>query len=202
MPPERLGSHGRWLRLLAGSAIHAMLKTPNLTPHRVLFLLDEFAQLGRLQPLEQAMTLLRGYGVRLWLLVQDLAQVRATYGPRTDSLLANAAVFQAFGTNDVQTAEYLSRRTGQTTVLSASENRSTGESFHRAMLPTRQRGEAYSSSESGRPLLTPDEIMRLEPGTELLFVAGAEPLLVDRINYLQDPYFRGLFASNPMHREV
>ena len=59
-----------------------------------------------LQPLEQAMTLLRGYGVRLWLLVQDLAQVRAIYGRRADSLLANAAVFQAFGTNDVQTAEF------------------------------------------------------------------------------------------------
>jgi type IV secretion system protein VirD4 len=69
IPPERLGSHGRWLRLVAGSAIHAMLQAPNLSPHRVLFLLDEFAQLGRLQPLEQAITLLRGYGVRLWLLV-------------------------------------------------------------------------------------------------------------------------------------
>lgn len=202
MPPERLGSHGRWLRLLAGSAIQAMLRTPNLSPYRVLFLLDEFAQLGRLQALEQAMTLLRGYGVRLWLLVQDLAQVRATYGPRTDSLLANAAVFQAFGTNDVQTAEYLSRRTGQTTVLSASENRSTGESFHRAILPTHQRGEAHSSTESGRPLLTPDEILRLDPEQELLFLAGAEPLLVDRVNYLRDPHFRGLFASNPMHRKV
>jgi type IV secretory pathway TraG/TraD family ATPase VirD4 len=48
IPPERLGSHGRWLRLVAGSAIHAMLRAPNLSPHRVLFLLDEFAQLGRL----------------------------------------------------------------------------------------------------------------------------------------------------------
>ena len=202
IPPERLGSHGRWLRLVAGSAIQAMLHAPNLSPHRVLFLLDEFAQLGRLQPLEQAMTLLRGYGVRLWLLVQDLAQVRATYGPRTDSLLANAAVFQAFGTNDVQTAEYLSKRTGQTTVLSTSENRSTGQSFNRPILPTQQSSQAHSSTESGRPLLTPDEVMRLPPSGELLFLAGTEPLLVDRADYLRDPEFRGLFAPNPMHPEV
>jgi type IV secretion system protein VirD4 len=202
IPPERLGSHGRWLRLVAGSAIHAMLHAPNLSPHRVLFLLDEFAQLGRLQPLEQAMTLLRGYGVRLWLLVQDLAQVRATYGRRADSLLANAAVFQAFGTNDVQTAEYLSRRTGQTTVLSTTENRSIGQNFNRPILPTKQSGEAHSSTESGRPLLTPDEILRLDPGAELLFLSGTDPLFVDRADYLRDPQFRGLFAPNPMHPEV
>jgi type IV secretion system protein VirD4 len=202
IPPERLGSHGRWLRLVAGSAIHAMLQSPKLSRNRVLFLLDEFAQLGRLQPLEQALTLLRGYGVRLWLLVQDLAQVRATYGARADSILANAAILQAFGTNDVQTAEYLSRRTGQTTVLSASENRSTGQSFNRAILPTRQSGEAHSSSESGRPLLTPDEILRLDPSAELLFLAGSDPLLVERVHYLRDPRFRGLFNPNPMHSEV
>ena len=202
LPPERLGSHGRWLRLLAGSAIQAMLRTPSLSPHRVLFVLDEFAQLGRLQPLEQALTLLRGYGVRLWLLVQDLAQVRATYGERTDSILANAAVLQAFGTNDVKTAEYLSRRTGQTTVLSASENRSSGRSFNRAVFPIRQRGEAQSTTESGRPLLTPDEVLRLDPALELLFLTGADPLLVERADYLRDRRFRGRFAPNPMHQEV
>jgi type IV secretion system protein VirD4 len=202
MPPERLGSHGRWLRLVAGSAIQAMLKTPRLSPHRVLFLLDEFAQLGRLQPLEQAVTLLRGYGVRLWLLVQDLAQVRATYGPRADSILANAAVLQAFGTNDVQTAEYLSRRTGQTTVYSTSENRSTGQSFNRPLSATSQTGHAYSSTESARPLLTPDEVLRLPSSEQLLFLSGADPLRVERLDYLRDPRFRGLFAPNPMHREV
>jgi type IV secretion system protein VirD4 len=102
----------------------------------------------------------------------------------------------------VQTAEYLSRRTGQTTVLSTSENRSTGQSFNRPILPTKQSGEARSSTESGRPLLTPDEVMRLPPSEELLFLAGTEPFLVDRADYLRDSEFRGLFATNPMHPEV
>jgi type IV secretion system protein VirD4 len=199
MPPERLGSHGRWLRLIVGSAIQAMLRTPNRGPERVLFLLDEFAQLGRMQPLEQALTLLRGFGVRLWVLVQDLAQVRATYGQKADSILANTAVLQAFGTNDVQTAEYLSKRTGQATVMTNAENRSRGQNFNRMILPTHQRGTAQSSSESGRPLLTPDEVMRLDPREELLFLSGRDPFLVERVDYLTDPPFRGLFAPNPMH---
>ncbi|HVT16575.1 MAG TPA: type IV secretory system conjugative DNA transfer family protein [Thermoanaerobaculia bacterium] len=200
MPPERLGSHGRWLRLLAGSTIHAMLRTPGLPPHRVLLLLDEFAELGRLQPVEQALTLLRGYGVRLWLLVQDFAQIRATYRQRADSILANVAVLQSFGTSDLTTAEYLSRKTGQTTVTSGGENRSTGHSYGRTLLPTQQRGQAHSTNQTGRPLLTPDEVMRLDPAQELIFLSGTDPLLVDRVDYLRDREFRGLFAPNPMHQ--
>jgi type IV secretory pathway TraG/TraD family ATPase VirD4 len=50
--------------------------------------------------------------------------------------------------------------------------------------------------------LTPDEILRLDPVTDILFLAGADPLLVERVHYLRDPQFRGLFASNPMHPEV
>jgi type IV secretion system protein VirD4 len=150
----------------------------------------------------RGVVLLRGYSVRLWLPVQDLAQIRATYGQRADSILANTAVLQAFGTNDVQTAEYRSRRTGQATVRSASENRSTGQSFNRPILSTRQSSEAHSTTESGRPLLTPAEILRLDAAAELLFLSGAYPLFVDRANYLRDPHFRGLFAPNSMHPEV
>ncbi|HVR08849.1 MAG TPA: type IV secretory system conjugative DNA transfer family protein [Thermoanaerobaculia bacterium] len=202
LPPERLASHGRWLRLLAGAAVHAMLRTPGLPQHRVLMLLDEFAQLGHLQPVEQALTLLRGYGVRLWLLCQDLAQLRAAYRTMSDSLLANAAVLQAFGTNDLATADYLSRRTGQATVLAAGENRSSGQSFGQAWLPTRQSGLNLSASETGRPLLLPDEILRLDPAEQLLLIAGREPLLVERVNYLRDPEFLGAYAPNSLHKPL
>lgn len=202
LPPERLASHGRWLRLLAGAAVHAMLRTPGLPQHRVLMLLDEIAQLGHLQPVEQALTLLRGYGVRLWLLCQDLAQLRAAYRAMTDSLLANAAVLQAFGTNDLATADYLSRRTGQATVLAAGENRSSGQSFGQTWLPTRQSGRNLSASETGRPLLLPDEILRLDPARQLLLLAGREPLLTERVNYLWDAEFRGAYAPNPLHKHL
>jgi type IV secretion system protein VirD4 len=145
---------------------------------------------------------LRGYGVRLWLLVQDLAQLRAHYGPMTDSMLANAAVLQAFGTNDVETAQYLSRRSGQATVLAASQHHSSGQSYSHAWLPTQQQGRNQAASETGRPLLMPDEILRLDPREQLLFLAGREPLLVGRVNYLHDPEFHGVYDPNPLHRTM
>ena len=53
----------------------------------VLFLLDEFAALGRLEAVERAMGLMAGYGLQLWPILQDLSQLRALYGPRANTWL-------------------------------------------------------------------------------------------------------------------
>ena len=63
--------------------------------YRVAFFLDEFGQLGRLDALVDSLTLMRGYGAQLWLLVQDLSQLKAVY-PRWQSFLANTSQ-QYFG---------------------------------------------------------------------------------------------------------
>jgi hypothetical protein len=55
----------------------------------VLFLLDEFAALGRLEPVERAMGLMAGYGVQLWPILQDLHQLRGSYGTRAGTFLVS-----------------------------------------------------------------------------------------------------------------
>jgi len=64
LPPERLGTHARWLRLLVAQALHALAHARpeggRHGPAPVLFLLDEFATLGRLEPLAQAYGLMAG----------------------------------------------------------------------------------------------------------------------------------------------
>ena len=51
----------------------------------------------------------------------------------------------------------------------------------------------------GRPLLTPDEIMRLGHTKAIVLIAGEPPWLLDRVNYLTDPAYAGRFDPNPMH---
>jgi len=109
-------------------------------------------------------------------------------------------VLQAFGTNDWDTAEYLSKMTGETTVRVTSENRSAGVS--RGLHPHRQYGTAISSAESGRRLLLADEVRRLPGEWELLFVKGSDPLLVRRLNYLTDAGFAARAAPNPLYAPV
>jgi len=54
----------------------------------------------------------------------------------------------------------------------------------------------------GRPLLMPDEVMRLGPERPIVMIVGEPPYLLDRLNYLADPVYAGRFDLNPMHRQV
>jgi type IV secretion system protein VirD4 len=51
----------------------------------------------------------------------------------------------------------------------------------------------------GRPLLTPDEIMRLPRDQVIVLVAGERPHLLDRLNYFADAGYAGRFDRNPLH---
>ncbi len=76
------------MRGFIGLALDAVTATPGKPAYRVAFFLDEFGQLGRMDRLADSITLLRGYGVQLWLFVQDLSQLKAVY-PRWQSFMAN-----------------------------------------------------------------------------------------------------------------
>jgi type IV secretion system protein VirD4 len=167
LPPARMDGYRRWLRLMVGSMLNTIMRQRR--GRRVIFLLDEFAHLGRMRPVEQGISLVGGYGVGFWLLIQDLAQLRAIYGEGWSTFLANAEVLQAFGINDFETAEHLSRLAGEMTV------------------ETRP-----------RRLITADEIRRLAPDLQLLFVRGHAPIAARRVSYLRDRAFRGLAGANPL----
>jgi type IV secretion system protein VirD4 len=197
LPPERMDGYARWLRLMIAASLLAVVRTPGQPRHRVLFMLDEFAHLGRMQPVERDIGLAGGYGATFWLLIQDLAQLKATYPDRWPTFLANCDVLQTFGTNDWDTADYFSKLTGETTIRVASENRSAGVS--RGQHSQRQEGSALNLAERGRRLLTPDEVLRLQRDDELLFLRGRNPVIARRLDYRQDAALAALADANPMH---
>lgn len=202
IPARRLPRYNRLLRLVVGSAFIRISAIPGRPRQRTLVLLDEFTQLKRLGPVEDAFRLHRGYGVWFWLFVQDLAAFEEVY-PRTwRSFLANAGVLQAFGTNDSYTAEELSKRAGETTVFVESENRSRGISQGR--MDNVQEGAGQTTSEKGRRLIFAHEITTMDPEEEmqLLFVQGEDPHLARRIVYYEDPAYEGQYDPNPQYKEV
>src|SRR4051812_32690915 len=115
LPPDRLYAYSRWLRLLVAQAITDMARSPVQPPSPVLFLLDEFAALGPLEPVVRAYGLMAGYGMQLWAILQDLHQLKSLYGPRAGTFLSNAGVTQVFNVNDVETATWISKTLGATT---------------------------------------------------------------------------------------
>src|SRR5258708_35538552 len=134
----------------------AMTRRLEAPRERVLFLLDEFANLGRMRPVERAISLAAAYGASFWLLVQDLAQLKGTYPEQWETFIANADVLQTFGINDWDTAEYISKMTGEATIEVEGENESRGVS--RGRNTSRQQSSAHSIAEKGRRLLLADEV--------------------------------------------
>lgn len=187
IPPERIATHGTWLGLLTKQAIAAVARQPGNSP--VLFMLDEFANMGKLAGLSESLTLLPGLGVRVWMIVQSLDQLRAVYGKETTStILSQAEVQQFFAVQDHGLAKTLSEALGQRTVKTTSINlgRKDGDD------PGESRGEA------ARPLMSPDEI-RLMPMTEqLLLIQSHPPIRAQRIPFWNVAPWRDWAATNPV----
>ncbi len=199
LPPNRMDAYSRWLRLLVSQALQDIardaeasvrplsgpsdaqggtqrLKTPTL------FLLDEFAALGRLEAVERAMGLMAGYGLQLWPILQDMSQLKDLYGERAGTFIANAGVQQVFGVNDFETAKWLSQMIGQETTGFQTDSFKPGD------------GPSFSNNLTGRDLLTPDEIMQLPPDRQLLRVQGQATAVAQKLRYYVDPEFAGLFT--------
>jgi type IV secretion system protein VirD4 len=132
LPAERMGTHGRWLRLMIGIFLERMQR--NLKPPAcgapVLFLLEEFFTLGPMAAIEKAAGYAAGFGVKLWAILQDLNQLKSLYPSNWQTFLANAGIVQIFGTSDRDTLEYASKSLGDFEVVrvmtSKSENSNEG----------------------------------------------------------------------------
>lgn len=110
IPPEKLYSHGRLLRLWL-SALLSILQARTCRPALpTLVLVDEAGQLGSLDALRVGITLLRGYGVRFWIFWQDLTQMKRLYVD-WETLLNNSTV-QILGVNTQFAARAVAEVTG------------------------------------------------------------------------------------------
>lgn len=186
---EKLQIYAGFLRVYMGIALMAMTrgKTERAPVHPTLFLLDETAALGRLEPLETGVGYLATYA-RLLLVFQDLDQLRRTY-PKAQSMLANAGCKIAFGVNDPETAQLLADSIGQKTV----RGRSTGQSGKADDLVYDQTNRNHS--ESGRFLRDPSEIMREKRHRCLIFFNGTVryPVLASKVRYYAEFRWRNMW---------
>ncbi len=173
--------------------------------HRLLLLIDEFPSLNRMEVFADALSYMAGYGLKAYLITQDIRQIVDAYG-NNESIVSNCHVRIAFAPNQYETAELLSKMTGVTTVPKASYSFS-GSRFS----PVMQHVNA-SVDHIERPLMTPDEVSRLAParkegqglaerivapGQMLIFVSGHFPILGTQMLYFLDPVLRDRAELGP-----
>ena len=158
----------------------------------LLLMLDEFPALGRLAFFQESLAYLAGYGVRAFLITQDLSQHYGVYG-REESITGNCHVRIAFAANKPETAELLSRMAGDMTVHM--EQRSfRGDRFDLVL-----NKQYVAQQQTQRRLITPDEAMRLPDDDALIFAAGHPPIRATKIRYYEDQVLSERAAEPPPH---
>ena len=154
-------------------------------PYQVLFLIDEFAMLGAMPTLATGLALLAGYNIRIMLIIQGLGQLEEIYSRTgTESILQNCSLQIFFASNDDSTTNHVSKRLGTKTVKTHSRSSSEGWKT------------TSSTSHIARPLLSPEEVRRLDSKKALIFKETTRPILADKIRYYADNLFtRRLFTA-------
>lgn len=114
LPVDMMARQGRWLRIIVNQIIQYIERsTFDVRVDRpVLLMIDEFAQLGRMPSIPTTLNYSREFGLRLWLVVQDLNQIKTHYPDEWESILSACGVKQFFGVNDLFTARYVSELIG------------------------------------------------------------------------------------------
>lgn len=149
-----------------------------------LFMLDEFARLGRIDSLAQAAQYTRGYGLRIAYVVQSRAQLRNIYGKDgTADIFDNVGAELVFGTADQELTQELEKRLGDDTVMFTTRNRPR---FWASFKPSKQ-GE--SDHPHRRPLMLDQEIARMNPDEQLIIRPGMKPIKSKRARWYTDPMF-------------
>ena len=106
VPPFRLNAYSPLLRLWLSGLILATTQRKEPPKERTLMLCDEVGNLGRIDALLTATTLLRSWGFTLWTFWQNVAQLQ-TYGTQANTLVDNAGVIQVFGARNLRMAQDL-----------------------------------------------------------------------------------------------
>jgi type IV secretion system protein VirD4 len=155
-----------------------------IAKNKVLFLIDEAADLGKLTHLPDWLATLRKYNVVLWPIFQNMGQLVELYGRGWQTLVANCGMLQFLGFgNDLETTEHTERLLGKCTVQTVSTN---------------PKGER-SLAQVARSLHTSDELRRLHKNWQIVLIGNLPPMGLMKTPYWKRPELAGRFNPNPYH---
>src|ERR1019366_9357591 len=162
--------------------------------YQVMMLLDEFAALGRIPIIAEAISYLPGYNVRVVMVVQTPSQLREVYGAHNaETTLKSLAARIVFAAKDHADAREISDELGYTTVRAKSISTPLfGFSGGRG-----QRSRSQNVSEQRRALLLPQEVKALGAEEAIIFYEGLRPIRAKKIRYFQDRRFTARLLPPP-----
>ena len=171
-----------------GTYVNGQAKS--LYKHKCLFLMDEFSSLGNLQSFAATLSYIAGYGMKVFLINQGLPQINGIYG-KDNQILMNCHLQIFYAPNDNDTGKYAESLLGNKTITVDSISDSGGFALKKN----------YSHSQTGRALMTADELKRLGD-QEIIVASGSPPVLTDKIKYYEHTFFTSKLCDAPVVSDV
>ena len=150
-------------------------------PVPVHCLMDEYANLSLPKDtFLSALATMRSRGIFCSIIVQNMAQLKAMYKDDWESLVGLCDEFLYLGGTEKETHKYVSELLGKETISTTSYNQSKGRSG----------SYSINHQQSGRDLMTPDEVRLLDNSKCILFIRGERPVVDLKYNLLKHPNIR------------
>ncbi|MDY4278310.1 MAG: type IV secretory system conjugative DNA transfer family protein [Faecalicoccus sp.] len=164
-------------------------------PVHVHFLMDEFANVSLPDDFDKILSVMRSREISVSIILQNLAQLKALFEKQWESIVGNCDEFLYLGGNEQSTHKYVSDLLGKATIDTNTYGKSTGHSGN------------YSTNyqNTGRELMTPDEVRMLDNDKAILFIRGERPILDQKYDITGHPRFKDSAQGNGrsfLHGEI
>ena len=192
--PEHLKTLAPLIRLLFADAIASLQRAhpgPD-EPHAVMFLMDEFDQLGKQPLVLQSIKTMRSYGGRFFIISQSIPGLESIYGETDRRALQAGAGVQIYMTpQDDRTADVLASALGKHTIVSKTRSQATVRKLSDSANISRRSEE--------RPLISPAELLRFPLDKVLVLPEGQYPIRAEHIRHYQDRHFAAIDLARQGH---
>lgn len=160
-------------------------------PVKVNMCLDEFCNIGKILDFKKVISTVRSRGINCQIIVQSAAQLSDRYENKEwEEIISNCDTQLFLGVNDQMTAKYISDKCGMVTIRTTTSQIPMQPLFSPIYNTTKPYSQGRSNAQ--RPLMYPDELLRLDNAQEIILLRGQKPMQLYKIIPDELPSFKDL----------
>ena len=144
-------------------------------PVRLMF--DEFANVALPDGYARLQATMRSRNIMSTIILQNISQLKALFKDEWESIIGNADSFVYLGGNEQSTHKYISELLGKETIDTRTSSQSKG----------RNGSFSQNFQQTGRELMTPDEVRRLDNKNAIVLIRGEKPVIDEKYDILKHP---------------
>ena len=146
-------------------------------PIPVRFIFDEFANVSLPDGFARLQATMRSRNIMSTIILQNISQLKALFKDDWEGIIGNADVFLYLGGNEQSTHKYISEQLGKETIRTRNSSMSRG--IHGS--------SSVSQQQTGRELMTPDEVRMMDNAYSILLVRGERPVMDRKYDVTKHP---------------